>query len=71
MECADVREARPASLEQRVVRAAGAALAEQKFVAAIDVLVGLGCCRRHALMSGGKGASTGVAFLLLRVDRLA
>jgi hypothetical protein len=37
-----VREARPASLEQRVVRAAEAALAEQEFVAAIDVLVGLG-----------------------------
>jgi hypothetical protein len=42
MEPADVKKARPASLEQRVVRAAEAALAEQKFVAAIDILVGLG-----------------------------
>jgi hypothetical protein len=42
MEPADMKEARPASLEQRVVRAAEAARAERKFVAAIDVLVGLG-----------------------------
>lgn len=32
----------PASLEQRVVRAAQAALAERRFVAPIDVLIGIG-----------------------------
>src|SRR5438093_12103200 len=42
MVTADVKEARSAGLEQRVVRAAEAAVAEQRFVAAIDVLVGLG-----------------------------
>jgi hypothetical protein len=44
-------------LEQRVTRAAEAALAEQRFVSAIDVLLGLGWLRR-ASTSGGRAGSS-------------
>ena len=44
-------------LDRRVVQAAEAALAQRRFVTAIDVLVGLGGSSRAGWMTGARGGS--------------
>jgi hypothetical protein len=56
--CGVVSGGNRTELERRVVRAAEAALAERKFVTAIDVLVGVGWLQPAKVPSGGRAGWT-------------